>query len=185
MDKLLVLLFALLFSASSVFAFGFDQGVFKDPGSSVFDIVKREAAIKLLIPIIKKFENFSATPYHDHDGTWTIGWGFTNHITRRSRMTREQADALLEALARETLDKTVALTPILQDSSPGHIAAMSDFAYNIGTYGYQKSKVAYYVTHDQCFAEKRELLKYVHAKGRTLPGLVIRRHYEMDMYQCK
>lgn len=184
MDKFVLVFFAVLFS-TSVLAFGFTQDVFRDPGSSVFDIIKREAAIKLLIPVIKKFESFQSKPYRDHDGVLTIGWGFTHNVTHKSRMTRPQADALLEALARETLDKVLALTPILQNSSPGHIAAMCDFAYNIGVYGYKKSDVAYFVKHEECFAVKRELLKYVHARGKVLRGLVIRRQYESAMFQCE
>jgi lysozyme len=184
MERMCVFVFVMLLSGS-VFAFGFTQDIFNDPGDSVYDIVKREAALIILIPVIKKFESFSSKPYRDHDGTWTIGWGFTSHITRKSRMSREQADALLEALARETLDKVVALTPILQEKSPGYIAAMSDFAYNCGTYGYQKSKVAYYVTKNQCVAVKHELLDYVHARGRVLNGLVKRRHYEAELFKCK
>ena len=141
----------------------------------------QQETLSILIPMLKEFESFKSIPSGDHDGTLTIGYGFTRNITRKSRITRPQADLLLQILAKTTLADVIDASPNLKTRHPSEQAAIADFAYNVGIGAYQRSAVKYHIDRGENEAAKQELKRWVHVRGRRFHGLVKRRNREIAL----
>lgn len=140
-------------------------------------------SLDILIPLIKRFEGFVTKAHRDHDGQLTIGYGFTHHVSTRTRMSRAQADRLLQILAKETLQDVVAASPRLRKETPEVIAAISDFTFNVGLGAYQGSDVKRAIDKDNHARACTELKGWVYARGRRLSGLVKRRAAECRLLE--
>jgi GH24 family phage-related lysozyme (muramidase) len=91
-----------------------------------------------LIDFVKSFEGFSATPYQDEVGVWTLGYGMTgNEIEGIESVTESEATQMLKdwinkkyaPVIKTDLDsKNITLTQ-------NEFDALVSFAYNVGTAG--------------------------------------------------
>jgi lysozyme len=132
--------------------------------------------------LIKRFEGFSATPYHCPAGYRTIGYGHV--ITARdgdlNHVTEEKARRLLEndiRLAARAVSRLIA-TPLMQYQ----FDALVSFTFNLGSGALQRSRLRMVINRGEHQAAPGEFLCWVYAKGKKLPGLVARRRAEAEMY---
>jgi lysozyme len=134
------------------------------------------------LELVKHFESFRATVYRCPAGLPTIGYG---HVLRKGEnylkgITQEEAEQLLLAdiafamLAVRRLI-TVPLTPFQHD-------ALVSFTYNCGSGSLQRSTLRRVINREDHMTVPEELLKWVKANGRTMQGLVLRRHAEAKLY---
>lgn len=129
-----------------------------------------------LYRLIREFEGCRLTPYLCPAGVWTAGWGSTGPDVIPGRAwTQEYADRRLEADALRFARGALALCPGLEAQA---LAAVADFAYNLGLGALQASTFRRRVNARDWAAARVELAKWVHGGGRVLPGLVRRRAAE-------
>jgi lysozyme len=142
-----------------------------------------EQALPLVIDLCKRFEGFSAQPSLDAAGVPTIGFGATHYLTGRAvRLTdppisRETAEYLLrEQLQREFVPAVLRLCA--RADTPGRMAALADFCFNLGAGRLAASTLRRRVAAGDWEGARRELMKWVFGGGRRLRGLERRRGAE-------
>ncbi len=140
----------------------------------------------LLLPLIERFEGFRPKPYLCPAGVPTIGYGSTRHLDGSlvrltdKAITKEHARILVrEQVAQEYLPAVMRLCPDVD--SPGRLAALVDFTYNLGAGQLRASTLRRRVNADDWDAVPGELRKWVRGGGRVLPGLVKRREAEIAL----
>lgn len=145
-----------------------------------------DTVVELVAGLCVRFEGVYLRPYLCPAGVPTIGVGATFYedgtpVTLRDPpITRERAMALLRwHIANIFLPKTVALCP--GADTPERLAALVDFAYNLGVGRLQTSTLRRKVNAKDWEAASQQLMLWTKAGGRELPGLVSRRKAEVSM----
>lgn len=100
----------------------------------------------------------------------------TGHVTSEKVGTVKTDAQCLELLQQDTLIAQRAVqrlvhVPVSQDQ----FDVLVSFTFNVGQSNLASSTLLKYLNAGQCHAAAQEFLKWVKAKGRTLPGLVTRR----------
>lgn len=130
--------------------------------------------------LIARFEGFSTVPYVCPAGYWTIGYG---HLADRAHrpVTKEEAVVLLrqDATAAEAAVDKFIVAPLFQHQ----FDALVSFTFNLGSAALQRSSLRRIINRGEHEAVPGELLKWVFAGGRKLPGLARRRAAEARVYQ--
>lgn len=139
--------------------------------------------LPLLLPVIKAFEGLRLAAYKCPAGIWTIGYGATGPgIVSGTMWTAMQAEERLVFDANKYLLCALKLSPILARFPHAH-AAIADFIYNLGPGRYSASTLKKRVD-SMAFSEVRtELSKWVMGGGKKLPGLILRRNFEADLFE--
>lgn len=145
-------------------------------------------AIQIACNLCKHFEGFSSTPYLCPAGYWTIGYGTVykpdgSRVTAdHPAITRETAERwLLYELEHNYMAAVLARTPNVA-KYPQILAALTDFAYNLGGARYRASTLARCVEREQWPEAVQQLLLWTRGGGRVLPGLVRRRQAEAKLF---
>jgi lysozyme len=134
------------------------------------------------IDLIKRFEGFSPAPYVCPGGHETIGYG---HVIRD----REIWDTIDEHTATLLLMQDIAvaesavsrlITVHLDDCQ---FDALVSFTYNVGAGALQRSTLRRKANRGDHGLVPRELMRWVNAGGRRMPGLVRRRRAEAKLYE--
>lgn len=140
-------------------------------------------ALALAAALCKRFEGLRLRPYLCPAGIATIGYGSTRYLNGQpvsladSAITADEAEALLLAtLARDYLPGVRRACPDID--SPKRLAALVDFAYNLGLGALRSSTLRRRVNEQKWDAVPAELQRWVRGGGRVLPGLVARRAAE-------
>jgi lysozyme len=148
------------------------------------------AVLALAMPLIKKFEGFSLTPYFDSAGIPTIGWGTI--LYPNGKPVTMADPPISEAYAQDCLgfemeSKCAALRHLLTvDCTLHQAAAMLSLIYNIGVANFTGSTVL----HDfnagniQPAADAFLLWDKAHVNGAlvVVPGLLNRRQAERTVF---
>ena len=130
--------------------------------------------------LVREFEGFSATPYLCPAGVPTIGYGATRYadgvrVSLADRpISRDTAEALMLSLL--PVPAVIQLCPGIDNE--GRLAALVDFAYNLGIGNLRASALCRRVNAGEWDLVPGELMRWVRAGGRVLPGLVRRRAAE-------
>lgn len=100
----------------------------------------------------------------------------TGHVTSEKVGTVKTDAQCLELLQQDTLIAQRAVqrlvhVPVSQDQ----FDVLVSFTFNVGQSNLASSTLLKYLNAGQCHAAAQEFLKWIKAKGRTLPGLVTRR----------
>jgi len=147
------------------------------------------------ISLIQHFEGLRLAAYWDAaGGVWTIGYGHTGKDVHKGQtITREEACVLLAQDIHEA-QTIVRQTCADVDLTQGQFDALVSFVFNVGA-GRQNVKpgFAYLLNGKPSTLLTRllagdvtgaadEFLKWVHAGGRRLPGLVRRRQAERELF---
>ncbi len=142
-----------------------------------------DQAIRLVIALLERFEGLYLKPYLCPAGVWTIGLGTTRYPDGRPvrptdpPITREQAYTIAAWQIRtDYLPGALAACPGLD--TPGRLAAIVDFAYNLGTGALRGSTLRKRINAGRWPEVPAELAKWVRGGGKVLPGLVLRRKAE-------
>lgn len=142
-----------------------------------------EDTLTILLPMLRRFEGLRLRPYLCSAGVATIGFGATFYQNGRRvtlkdpAITRDQAEALLRwHVTNYFLPDVMRLCP--KADTPGRIAALTDFAFNLGLGALQRSTLRRRVNAGQWDLVPAELRKWNRAGGVVLRGLTIRREAE-------
>lgn len=151
------------------------------PASRPADLV--EQAMPLVVELCKRFEGFSAHPYLCPAGVPTIGYGATHYLTGQAvrlkdpPISRETAEFLLrERLQRDFVPAVLRLCA--RADTPGRMAALADFCFNLGAGRLAASTLRRRVAVGDWDGARVELMKWVYGGGRRLRGLERRREAE-------
>jgi len=134
--------------------------------------------------LIKRFEGFSSTIYICPAGYPTIGYG---HVV----LAHEQdqfASGTTQAEAAELLRKDVRIAEravlrlISVPLTDGQFDALVSFTFNLGAGALQRSTLRLKANRGEHESVPAELMKWVWAAGKKLPGLVRRRQAEGACY---
>lgn len=145
-------------------------------------------ALALAATLCRRFEGFRAAPYLCPANVWTIGFGSTRDAAGRPvtpdhpPITQDDAEWLMrEDLARfmvAVLAASPSLAAAPAGALAGALAAMTDFAYNLGAARYRASTLRRRVDVQDWAGAREELAKWTRGGGKVLPGLVKRREAE-------
>lgn len=139
------------------------------------------------IDLIKKYEGFVEKPYLCSASVPTIGYGSTYYESGKkvtlqdSLITEERAVDLLKNIL-VSFEKSVD-SFCRDDVNQNQFDALVSFAYNLGAGALKSSTLLKKVNKNPSdLTIKNEFMKWVHAGGKKLPGLIKRRTDEADLY---
>jgi len=130
----------------------------------------------------EEFEGFSARPYRDPAGVWTIGYGSTRDQLGHPITAHTPAitKVIAEGLMRR--DLTAAATEVSADvhvpMTDEERAALIDLIYNIGSGAFKGSTLLRKLNAGDYDGASLEFLRWNQAGGHVLAGLVRRRAAE-------
>ncbi len=145
-----------------------------------------DAALAIAVSLIAEFEGFSASPYRDVVGVWTIGFGFTyledgTEVSAATpSVTREDAEARLSGLAAKVLAAVRAMVAV--PITDNQAAAMTSFAYNEGTGALRHSSLLAKLNTGDVAGAAECFKMWVFADGQIISGLVTRRAKESQLF---
>lgn len=132
-----------------------------------------------LYELIRRFEGCRLVAYLCPAGVWTCGFGSTGPDVRPGTVwTLDQATARMRKDAELFAVGALKLCPLLQGD---RLAALADFAYNLGLTRLKGSTLRRRVLAGDWDGACVELAKWTRGGGRVLPGLVIRRQAEIGL----
>ncbi|EKD97548.1 MAG: phage related lysozyme [uncultured bacterium] len=136
------------------------------------------------LDLIKRFEGFSPTIYICPAGYPTIGYGHVVLAHEREQfaagITQEDATELLRKDVR--IAERAVLRLISVPLTEGQFAALVSFTFNLGAGSLQRSTLRQQVNRGEHESVPAELMKWVWAAGKRLPGLARRRRAEVSAY---
>jgi len=142
-------------------------------------------ALAVALELIRRFEGLYLKPYLCPAGAPTIGYGATYYqdgtrVTLADPpITRTMAeDLLLWHVKTVYLPAVLKLCPAIVHESPGRVAALIDFTFNLGQGNLKASTLRKRVNAADWEAVPGELRRWNKAGGRVLRGLTIRREVE-------
>lgn len=140
-------------------------------------------AVEVAAALMRRFEGFMAHPYLCPAGVPTIGYGATYYEDGRAvkltdpPITRARAEALLLwAVRTRYLPAVLRLCPNVD--TPERLAALVDFAFNLGATNLRNSTLRRKVNADDWDGARVQIMRWVRAGSRVLRGLVRRREAE-------
>jgi lysozyme len=146
-------------------------------------------ALILAADLCRFFEGFSSKPYICPAGYPTIGYGTVykpdgSKVTMRDQpISRELANQwLMRELQHNYMAGVLKASPILI-ANERLLAAITDFAYNLGVGRYRASTLKRRVDSNDLLGVETELRKWIRGGGKVLPGLVKRRQAEIDLFR--
>ena len=144
-------------------------------------------ALTLAADLCRFFEGFSSKPYICPAGYPTIGYGTvykpdgTKVTMQDAPISRELAnDWLMRELEHNYMAGVLKASPVLITNEKA-LAAITDFAYNLGVARYRASTLKRRVDAQDWSGACEELAKWNKGGGKVLPGLVKRRQAEIDL----
>jgi lysozyme len=146
-------------------------------------------ALILAADLCRFFEGFSSKPYICPAGYPTIGYGTvykpdgTKVTMQDAPISRELANQwLMRELRNNYMAGVLKASPILIRNHR-LLAAITDFAYNLGVGRYRASTLKRRVDANDLLGVETELRKWIRGGGRILPGLIKRRQAEIDLFR--
>lgn len=146
----------------------------------------RTLAVRTACALARRFEGCYLRPYLCPAGVPTIGYGATHYLDGRAvqltdpPITRTVSDVMLvESVQRVYLPAVLKLCPGID--SPERLAAIIDFAFNLGAGNLRASTLRKRINAGRWDDVPAQLRKWVNGGGRTLRGLVLRREAEAVM----
>ena len=139
---------------------------------------------KIAFEKIKEFEGCKLQAYQDAAGVWTIGYGHTYNVRQGDKISQQYADMLLQEDIENVERQLIALNdPLVGDWSKSQMDAVVCLVFNIGIRRWQSSTLRRCIMLRKSEKKIRaEWMRWVHAGGKTLPGLVKRRQWEANRF---
>lgn len=135
-------------------------------------------ATQRLINFVKEKEGFRAQAYKDPAGVWTIGYGRTEGV-KAGQTTTKAAEENWMIKKLDNIQSYIIKASGNYCFNQNELDALTSFCYNLGIGAY--AQVTKNNTRSKADIAKAMLL-YTKAAGKVLPGLVIRRQQEHDMF---
>jgi lysozyme len=143
-------------------------------------------ALVMAEALCKRFEGLYLRPYLCPAGVPTIGYGATFYENGRRVLmtdppiTKARAEQLLRwHLTRRFIPAVMALCPGAE--TPQQVAALADFAFNLGEGNLRTSTLRRKVNAGQWDEVPAQIMRWNKAGGRVLRGLTRRRQAEIDL----
>jgi lysozyme len=135
------------------------------------------------LSVIREFEGLRLTAYPDPGSggePWTIGYGHTGGVRAGARCSLDQAEAWLARDAQEAAQAVLRLVkvPMVQCE----LDALTSFVFNLGARALAGSTLLCLLNDGDRTAAAAQFLRWTHAAGKVLPGLVRRREAERRMF---
>lgn len=135
----------------------------------------------MLKTIIKKHEGLRLQAYRCPAGRWTIGWGHTEGVRPGQVISREEAEAMLEADIAKISRQLDALGGA--SLTANQRAALVSFIFNVGFGAFERSTLWKRICADPHHPDiPAEFARWRYAGGKEMPGLVKRRAEEAALY---
>lgn len=129
--------------------------------------------------IIQESEGLRLEAYRCPAGRWTIGYGHTGDVVEGHRITRHQAEEILEYDLSTFEEGVGKLAP---RANGNQFSAMVSLAFNIGLGAFAKSEVLKAHLAGQHLLAAAAFSRWTRGGGKQLPGLVTRRAREAALY---
>jgi lysozyme len=145
-------------------------------------------AINLAAELCRHFEGFRSKPYICPAGYPTIGYGTvwkpdgTKVTMSDAPITKELANDWMMLELRNNYAAGVLKASPRLITNPQALAAMIDFAYNLGVGRYRASTLRKKIDAQDWEGAKDQLGRWVRGGGIVLPGLVRRRKAEAALF---
>jgi lysozyme len=146
-----------------------------------------DEAIGIAAELCRHFEGFRSKPYICPAGYPTIGYGTvwkpdgTRVTMDDAPISKAQAEEWLLSELRTNYAAGVLRASPRLISNPRTLAAIIDFAYNLGVARYRASTLRRKVDQQDWEAVKVQLMRWTRGGGKVLPGLVRRRKAEVAL----
>lgn len=140
--------------------------------------------------LCRRFEGLRLRPYLCPGGKPTIGYGSTRYPSGAAVRLSDVpiAKVMAEAMLLHDL-RTVRLPAVRRlchgANTPGRLAALLDWAYNLGEGSLAASTLRKRVNAGEWGSVPAELRRWVRGGGRVLPGLVARREAEIRLIELE
>lgn len=135
--------------------------------------------METLLGLIRRFEGLRLKAYFCPAGVLTCGYGSTGpDIKADTVWTKAQAE---ERMSSDATGFIVAARKLCPGQVGDNLAALADFAYNLGATRLAGSTLRRKVNAGDVAGARDELRKWVRGGGKVLPGLVIRREVEAGL----
>ena len=132
------------------------------------------------VDLIKEAEGFREEAYKCPAGKWTVGYGSTRYqdgtpVKEGDTITREKAEELLNWYCNTQIKYP------RKDLTDNQKSAICSLIYNIGQSAFDKSKCKKAIVAGD-WEEAHRQWDWIMANGKILPGLVIRRQKEKELF---
>lgn len=135
-----------------------------------------------LIKFTASWEGFSATPYQDAGGNWTVGFGECTYNKKPEPVTYQQALEMLTTTLN-SLAQQISNSLGQYNLTQYQLDALVDFSYNLGFNALMESDlVANLETCDNNSIIKGDFTAWSYCDGEELYGLLRRRKAEYQMF---
>lgn len=133
------------------------------------------------INLIKQSESLKLAAYRCPAGVPTIGWGHTKGVKMGQVITIQEANRML---CEDVAVCESAVNRLIKSSiSQNKFDALVDFVFNLGSGNLASSTLLKLINNNPNDpAIKGQFLKWVHSGSKVLPGLVIRRERDVELY---
>ena len=140
-----------------------------------------------LIYFVKNMEGYSPSVYNDAVNVKTLGYGLTGkEIEGLNNISEETATKLLTKYINDNyFSKVLSIIKSKGVEKPlqREVDAFASFAYNLGVNAFESSTLfKKYVNGERGDSIRYEFLRWVHAGGKVLNGLIIRRNNEWKIF---
>lgn len=164
---------------------GVNLNSYPDPASPLYTALSNNNMLhKYMSGAIKwkdlpdNFKALSGIPF-------TVGFGETKGITKDTVWTQEQAKTALEARVKEFMTQCIKDCPELETLSPTRIAAITSFAYNVGSTAFKNSTACKRIVAGDYQNVPEAIQRYNKAGGKIMNGLVRRREVESNLWMAE
>jgi len=130
--------------------------------------------------LIKQSEGFRSEAYLCPAGVPTIGYGHTDNVSLGDTITEENALQLLIDELKYYEDGVKDLVEV--DLNDNQFSALVSFAYNVGIGSLEKSTLLKKLNKKDYIGAAEEFARWNKGGGKVLPGLVIRREKEKQLF---
>ena len=130
--------------------------------------------------LIKQLEGLRLQAYQCSAGVWTIGYGHTTGVLSGDIIDEAQAEVFLRediVDPEDTVNRLVTV-PLGQNQ----FDALTSFVFNLGSGNFRSSTLLRKLNAGDYNGAADELLRWIHAGGKSLPGLVRRRDIERKLF---
>lgn len=159
------------------------SGLFSSLGvdANYVSFLRVQSVNQIAVDFIKEKEGCRTTAYQDSGGTWTIGYGHTGpSVVEGLQWSQAECEATLARDVTIKHDEVKKLVTVpLNDNQ---MAALTSFAYNLGSGALKKSLLLVYVNGKQFLKTPTAFTAWSHIKEEPSKGLLKRRLEEARMF---
>ena len=132
------------------------------------------------VDLIKAFEGCRTTAYQCAGGVWTIGYGHTTDVKEGMSITQHQCDVMLEVDIEQY--ENYVNDYVVVSLTQNQFDALVSWVYNLGPTNFRKSTMLKVLNDGNYDEVPYQMKRWVHANGKILKGLVLRREAEAELF---